>query len=70
MAIVKYIIDKFDFADKKGEGGWYGYDYDFGFYEVTESIIAWRELLEPYVPDINVGKIAEREVKHDTRTKR
>lgn len=43
-----YIVDKFDFADKKGKDGWYGYDYESGYYEVTESIIAWQELPEPY----------------------
>jgi len=43
-----YTIDKFDFADKKGQSGWYGYDSDFGYYEVTESIIAWMSLPEVY----------------------
>ena len=57
-----YPIDKFDFVDKKGKDGWYEYDYESGYYEVTESIIAWQELPEPYVPDINVGKMAESEV--------
>lgn len=51
-----YIVDKFDFADKKGKGGWYDYDSEYGYYEVTESIIAWQELPKPYLSDINVGK--------------
>lgn len=55
-----YPIDRFDFADKKGEDGWYQYDYEGGYYEVTESIIAWMPLPKPYVPDINVGKMEER----------
>lgn len=57
-----YTIDKFDFVDKKGKDGWYEYDYESGYYEVTESIIAWQELPKPYVPDINVGKMEESEV--------
>jgi hypothetical protein len=58
-----FTVDEYDFADKKGKGGWYNYDYEDGYYEVTDSITAWRELLEPYVPDINVGKMAESEDK-------
>jgi hypothetical protein len=56
-----YTIDKFDFVDKNGKGGWYEYDYECGYYEVTESIIAWQELPKPYLSDINVGKMAESE---------
>lgn len=56
-----YTVDKFDFVDKKGKDGWYSYDYESGYYEVTESIIAWQELPKPYLSDINVGKMAESE---------
>lgn len=59
FAISLYKIDKYDFSDKKGSG-WYFYHYEYGYIEET-NVIAWMPLPEPYVPDTNVGKIAESE---------
>ena len=42
-----YLVDEYDFVDKKGVAGFYKYDSEYGFYEVTE-VIAWCELPEPY----------------------
>ena len=39
-------IDDFDFYGKRGEG-WYVYDSEYGYVEVT-SVIAWQPLPEPY----------------------
>lgn len=42
-----YLIDDFDFYDKKGKSGWYDYDGEIGYCEV-DGIIAWMPLPEPY----------------------
>lgn len=42
-----YKIDKFDFYDKKNVSGFYDYDGEDGFYEVTD-VTAWMPLPEPY----------------------
>lgn len=39
-----------------------GYEFDRDEWQVTGSpVIAWMPLPEPYVPDTNVGNMAERE---------
>lgn len=41
-------VDNFDFPRSKyNRAGWYDYDSDFGYYEVT-NVIAWIELPEEY----------------------
>ena len=42
-----YLVDEYDFVDKKGVAGFYKYDSEYGYYEMTE-VIAWCELPEPY----------------------
>lgn len=42
-----YQLDKYDFYDKK-RPGWYNYNSEFGYYEVS-NIIAWSPL--PDIPD-------------------
>ena len=42
-----YLVDEYDFVDKKGIAGFYKYDSEYGYYEMTE-VIAWCELPEPY----------------------
>ena len=44
-----YLIDDFDFYDKKGKSGWYDYDSEIGYCEV-DGIIAWMPLPKPYKP--------------------
>lgn len=39
-------IDEFDFYGKSGEG-WYVFDGEYGYIEVT-GVIAWQTLPEPY----------------------
>ena len=42
-----YTVDEYDFYDKKGQPGWYGYDSEWGFYE-QHDIIGWGELPDFY----------------------
>ena len=42
-----YLVDEYDFVDKKGVAGFYKYDSEYGYYEMTE-VIAWMPLPEPY----------------------
>lgn len=42
-----YLVDEYDFVDKKGAVGFYEYDSEYGYYEMTE-VIAWMPLPEPY----------------------
>ena len=42
-----YLIDEYDFVDKKGIAGFYKYDSEYGYYEMTD-VIAWMPLPEPY----------------------
>lgn len=41
-----YEVDDFDFSKYKGkkQDGWYGYDSEAGYYEVTDSITHWMPL--------------------------
>ena len=48
-----YEIDAFDFADKKGVSGWYRYDGEFGYFEVTD-VIAWQPVPKEYKRKKNV----------------
>ena len=42
-----YKIDKYDFARRKGEHGWFCYDYEHGrCYDV--DVLAWMPLPDPY----------------------
>lgn len=43
-----FAIDKYNFCDRKGQSGWYGYDLEYGFYEI-DDIQYWMEL--PEVPN-------------------
>lgn len=46
-----YLVDEYDFADKTGVAGFYEYDSEYGYYEMTE-VIAWMPFLpEPYKSD-------------------
>ena len=45
-----YKIDKNDFYDKKGKAGWYGFDSEYGYYEILD-VKAWKPLDEPYTGD-------------------
>ena len=47
FALNLYLVDEYDFVNKKGVAGFYKYDSEYGYYEVTE-VIAWCELPEPY----------------------
>lgn len=42
-----YKIDKYDFARRKGEHGWFCYDCEYGcYYDV--DVLAWMPLPDPY----------------------
>lgn len=42
------LVDKYDFPKKRyNRPGWYNYDGEYGFYEVTK-VIAWMKEPEPY----------------------
>ena len=47
FALNLYKVDEYDFVDKKGVAGFYKYDSEYGYYEVTD-IVAWMPLPEPY----------------------
>lgn len=44
-------IDKYDFEGTK-RGGWYDYDGEYGYYEITR-ITHWRYLPEPPLSEVN-----------------
>jgi len=51
LRIAKYAnnlinVDEYDFADKNGKSGWFDYDSEYGFYEIT-NVRFWAELPEP-----------------------
>lgn len=40
-----YDIDNWDFSNKKNVCGWYGYNSEYGYYDVKECyIIEWMEM--------------------------
>lgn len=41
-----YEVDHLDFENKKGKAGFYGYDSEFGYYEV-DDVTHWMPLPEP-----------------------
>lgn len=42
-----YNVDDYDFKDKKGVGGFYSYDSEWGYYEV-KGVKAWQNCPGPY----------------------
>ena len=46
-----YLVDEFDFHNRKGKSGWYDYDSEYGYWEDTK-VIAWMPLPEPYSADV------------------
>ena len=44
-----YEVDAFDFPDKKNKAGFYEYDSEYGYYELTD-VVAWMECPLPYNP--------------------
>ena len=38
-----YKLSKYDFPDKKGKGGWFGHDSEYGYYENTD-VVAWMPI--------------------------
>lgn len=42
-----YKVDVIAFEDKRGEGGWYDYDSEYGYYNIT-GITAWMPLPDAY----------------------
>ena len=45
-----YKIDRFDFYEKKGKAGFFDFDNNYGFYEIS-NVIAWDKefkLPDPY----------------------
>ena len=53
-------VDKYDFHTKKDISGFYGFDKEWGYFEWSD-VIAWMPLPQSYVPDTNVGEMAESE---------
>lgn len=43
-----YKVDWHDFPDKKGEAGFYTYDCEWGYSELTD-VTAWQKMPEPYI---------------------
>ena len=43
-----YLVNEYDFFDKKGKSGWYDFDSEYGFYE-NDRVIAWMPLPKPYM---------------------
>ena len=43
-----YLVNEYDFFDKKGKSGWYNSDNEYGFYE-NDRVIAWMPLPKPYI---------------------
>ena len=41
-----YKVDKYDFRYRKGEGGWYYYDSEWGYCKL-DNVMFWTELPEP-----------------------
>ena len=38
-----YKLSKYDFPDKKGKGGWFDHDGEYGYFENTD-VVAWMPL--------------------------
>lgn len=36
-----YEVNNYDFCNKKGISGFYGYDSEFGYFEYPNTVVAW-----------------------------
>lgn len=45
-----FKVDEYDFANKKGVGGWYDYDSENGHY-LVDDVVAWMPIPNPYKGD-------------------
>lgn len=45
-SIAYYAHDLYDFCGKKGKGGWFDYDFEYGYCEIN-NVMYWMELPEP-----------------------
>ncbi len=43
-----YEIDNYDFVKRKGKPGWYDYDSEYGYFEIT-NVLAWADM--PEIPE-------------------
>lgn len=43
-----YKVDEWDFGKCRGKSGWYGYDSEYGYFEI-DNVVKWAEL--PKIPE-------------------